>query len=106
VINTNKNSPLDSAGALSQRTIFLVIDHLFTCLREISDNKGANEFWQFQIKRSAFIYLFISHLCLLTKMILRTEGNMSIHCTKKHQMVAGFTGTVLKEPKICKDVLF
>ena len=36
VINMKKNSPLDSADASSQRTIFLHIDHSFTCLREIS----------------------------------------------------------------------
>ena len=34
--NIKKISPLDSAGASSQRTIFHGIGHLFTCLREIS----------------------------------------------------------------------
>ena len=40
MINTKKNHPLDSAGASSQCTIFLGIDHLFTCLGEISHNMG------------------------------------------------------------------
>ena len=35
VINTKKNNPLDSADASSQRTIFLGIDHSFTCLIQL-----------------------------------------------------------------------
>ena len=36
VINTKKNSPLRRGVSQVERTIFIGIDHLFTCLREIS----------------------------------------------------------------------
>ena len=36
VINTKKNSPLRRGVSRVERTIFLCIDHKFTCLREIS----------------------------------------------------------------------